>query len=108
MVYSKSTVYDGKWVWYLRSLAYFHIFEALNNAFEVQFFSGLHFYTLSQTLIACRTMQLRFLKVETSYDQNNQLRFIDTDVYLTNAQNDEVDEKHMSLWLFVHIFLSVY
>ena len=25
-------------------------------------FSGLHFYTLSQTLIACRAMQLRFLE----------------------------------------------
>ena len=28
-------------------------------------FSGVHFYTLSETLIACRAMQLRFLKVET-------------------------------------------
>ena len=27
---------------------YFHFFEALNGGFEVQFFSGLHFYTLSQ------------------------------------------------------------
>ena len=39
-------------------------FEAL-NVFEVQFFSGLHFYTLPKTLIACRAMQLRFLKVKT-------------------------------------------
>ena len=31
-----------------------------NDAFEVQFFSGLHFYTLPKTLIACRAMQLRF------------------------------------------------
>ena len=35
-----------------------HIFAFLkhfnNGAFEVQFFSGLHFYTLSKTLIACR------------------------------------------------------
>ena len=30
--------------------------EALNGALEVQFFSGLHFYTLSKTLIACRDM----------------------------------------------------
>ena len=30
------------------------------------FFSGLHFYTLSKTLIACRDMQtLRFVKVKT-------------------------------------------
>ena len=38
------------------SLAYFRFFEALNGAFEVQFFSGLNFYTLSKTLIACRDM----------------------------------------------------
>ena len=37
----------------------------LKHAYEVQFFSGLHFYTLSKALIACRAMQLRFLKVET-------------------------------------------
>ena len=41
----------------------FHSFEALNDAFEVQFFRA-SFYTLSKTLIACRTMQLRFVKVE--------------------------------------------
>ena len=43
----------------------FHFFEALNGAIEVQFCSGLHFYTLSKTLIACRDMQLRFFKVKT-------------------------------------------
>ena len=41
-------------------LYYFHFFEALNDAFEVQFVSGLHLYTLSKTLIAYRAMQLRF------------------------------------------------
>ena len=51
--------------WWIWSLVYFHSFEALNDAFEVQFFSGLHFYTLSKTLIACRAMQLRFFKVKT-------------------------------------------
>ena len=30
----------------------FSLFEALNDAFERQFFSGLHVYTISQTLIA--------------------------------------------------------
>ena len=44
---------------------YFHSFEALNDAFELQFFSGLYFYTLPKTLIACRAMQLRFFKVKT-------------------------------------------
>ena len=39
-------------------------FRFFNGAFEVQFFSGLHFLNLSKTLITCRAMQLRFLKVE--------------------------------------------
>ena len=43
----------GKWVWWIWSLVYFHSFEALNDAFEVQYFSGLHLYTLPKTLIAC-------------------------------------------------------
>ena len=38
MVYSNTAVYDGKLVWYIRSLVYFHFFEALNDAFEVQVF----------------------------------------------------------------------
>ena len=37
----------------------------VNDAFEVQFLSRLHFYTLPKTLIACRAMQLRFFKVKT-------------------------------------------
>ena len=48
---------------------YFHFLEALNNAFEVQFFSGLNFYSLSETLIACRAMQLRFLKEEPLFNR---------------------------------------
>ena len=40
-------------------LAHFHFLEAINDAFEVQF-SGFHVYTISQTQIACRAMQLRF------------------------------------------------
>ena len=60
-----TVVYGGKWVWWIWSLVYFHSFEALNDAFEVQFFSGLHFYTLTKTLIGCRDMQLRFIKVRT-------------------------------------------
>ena len=41
---------------HLHIFAFF--FKALNGAFEVQFFSGLHFYALSKTLIliACRDM----------------------------------------------------
>ena len=47
-------------------LSIFTLLKALNDAFEVQFFSGLHFYTLPKTLIACRAMQLRFyFKVKT-------------------------------------------
>ena len=36
MGYSNIIDYEGKGVWYFWSLAYFHFFEALNNAFEVQ------------------------------------------------------------------------
>ena len=32
---------------------------------KYNFFSGLNFYTLPKTLIACRAMQLRFFKVKT-------------------------------------------
>ena len=42
-----------------------HLFEALNNAFEVQFFSGLQFYNISHKMITCRAMKLRFLRAET-------------------------------------------
>ena len=58
MVYSNTAVYGGNEygikIW---SLVYFHLFEALNDAFEVQF-SGLHSYTLVKTLIvvACRSI----------------------------------------------------
>ena len=41
-------------------LCIFPSFKHFNDAFEVQFFLGLYFYTLSNTLIACRAMQLRF------------------------------------------------
>ena len=41
-------------------LSIFTLLNALNDAFEVQFFSGLHFYALPKTLIPFRTMQLRF------------------------------------------------
>ena len=56
----------GKWV-HAESghLSIFTLFEALNvHAFEVQFFQGFIFYTLPKTLIAFRTMQLRFFKVK--------------------------------------------
>ena len=44
----------------------FHSFEALNDAFEVHIFHA-SFYT--KTLIACRAMQLRFLKLKTLFKQ---------------------------------------
>ena len=46
---------------------FFYFFEALNDAFEVEFFSGpiFFFYTLSKTLIANRAIQLRFFYVVT-------------------------------------------
>ena len=45
--------------------AYFHFFEALDNAFEVQYFQGFILNLVLQTMVACRGMQLRFFKVET-------------------------------------------
>ena len=65
MVYSNTTVYMGGNE-YGKSghLFIFYFFEALNDVLEVRF-SGLHFYTLSKTLITCRAMQLKFLKVAT-------------------------------------------
>ena len=63
-IYSNTAVYGEKLVRWIWSLVYFHFFEALNGAFEVQF-SGLHLYKLSKTLIACRDMQLRIFKVKT-------------------------------------------
>ena len=52
----------------------FHIFQALNYAFEAHFFSWLHLYMLSKTLVACRAMQLRISKVETLLYTCNALR----------------------------------
>ena len=54
MFYSNTVVYGGKLVWYTWSLVLFHIFKALNDAFE------LHICTFSKTLIAFRVIQLRF------------------------------------------------
>ena len=42
-IYSNAAVYGEKLVRCIQSLVYFHFFEALNGAFEVQFLSGIHF-----------------------------------------------------------------
>ena len=42
----------------------FHCFKALNNHLEARLFLHVHLYA-SSDLIACRTMQLRFLKLGT-------------------------------------------
>ena len=39
--------------------------SSLNDVFEAQIFSGLHFYTLPKPPIACRAMHPGFLKVKT-------------------------------------------
>ena len=43
MIYSRPAVYGGNEYGKVRSLVYFDFFEALNGAFEVQFFQGLIF-----------------------------------------------------------------
>ena len=52
---------------------FLHFFEARNDPFEEQFFRAFSFTSLSKTLIACRAMQLRFLKVKTLV--NNAFKF---------------------------------
>ena len=49
--------------WWIWSLVYFHSFEALMMLLKYNFFRA-SFYTLPKTLIAFRTMQLRFFKVK--------------------------------------------
>ena len=48
-IYSNTAVYGEKWVWYFWSHAYFCFFEALNGAFEVQFFQGFIFTPIKDT-----------------------------------------------------------
>ena len=42
----------------------FTLLKHLMMLLKYNFFSGLNFYILLKTLIACRAMQLRFFKVE--------------------------------------------
>ena len=47
----------------------FHCFKALNNNLEeISTFSYVNFYASSDLLMACRTMQLRFLKLGTVFN----------------------------------------
>ena len=46
-------------------LSIFTLLKALMMLLKYKFFSGLHFYILPKTLIACRAIQLIFFKVET-------------------------------------------
>ena len=69
MVYSNTSFYGGvsmvnpvTFLYFLYFIFYTY-FKKLNDVFEVQFL-GLHSYTLSKTLVACRARQLRF-QVET-------------------------------------------
>ena len=61
MIYSNTTVYMylGKLIWQIRSLVYFHFFEGLNDAFEVQYFPGLHFYAILYKLLFSRGFYFR-------------------------------------------------
>ena len=59
-VYSNTAVYGGNECVISRYLSIFTSLKHLMMLLKC-FFSGLHFYTLSKTLIACRAMQLRFL-----------------------------------------------
>ena len=43
----------------------FHCFKALNNNLEARLFLHVNFYASSDSLMACRTMQLRFVQLGT-------------------------------------------
>ena len=45
-------------------LSIFTLLKHLMMLLKYNFFSGLHFYTLPKTLIACRAMQLQIFKSE--------------------------------------------
>ena len=67
-----------------------HIFTYLKHLIVLlrcNFFAGLHFYTLSKTLIACRDMQLRFLKVKTLL--NNAFKLC-LQVYMEEVRNSSI------------------
>ena len=46
-------------------LSIFTLLKHLMMLLKYNIFSGLHFYTLPKPLIACRAMQLRYVKVKT-------------------------------------------
>ena len=64
-IYSNTAVYGEKWVWYFWSLAYFRFFEALNGAFEVQFFQGLIFTPYQRHWQHVGTCNTDFFEVKT-------------------------------------------
>ena len=66
MVYSNTVVYGGNENGKSGHLSIFATLEHLMVLLKCNF-SGLRFYTLLKTLIACRAMQLRFIKVETLF-----------------------------------------
>ena len=66
-IYSNTAVYGEKWVKKKDKSSHLSIFTSLKHLMVLlrcNFFRA-SFYTLSKTLIACRTMQLRFCKVKT-------------------------------------------
>ena len=63
MVYSKTAVCEGKFVFKSDHLSIFTPVKHLVMLLKCNF-SRLHIYTLSKTLVACRAMELNFFKVE--------------------------------------------
>ena len=57
---------------------------------KYNFFSGLHFYPISQTHIACRIMQLKMFMVETNLLNNAclLLNMLDLDIFYRPASQD--------------------
>ena len=71
-------------------------------------FSGLHFYTLSKALIACRNMQLRFFKVKTLLNNASgalrvggitmPLKYHDWKIYNNTYRNFLLCDSNYTVW----------
>ena len=72
-IYSYTVVYGGNECGESGHLSIFTLLKHLMMILKYNF-SGLHFYTLLKTLIACKAMHLRFCKVKTLL--NNAFSFI--------------------------------
>ena len=70
------------------------------------FFSGLHFYTLPKTLIACRDMQLNFLKVKTLLNKAFKISIFVFSVLLEIPSERNITEENSDVFGSILDFLQ--